>query len=244
MAGIPIGLELFSVREAFQEDPRATLKAVAGIGYQGVEFAGPPVASGAELRAMLRRSGVTALFGPSGSGKSTILGLVAGTLRPRQGRILLGDRTLVDTAAGIFKPPERRLVGVVFQDHLLFPHLTVRQNLLFGHGRRSGRPVDFNRVVEVLEVGPLLDREPDALSGGLDVVADAAIGQFARLRVEGDAANEVLLFRLGVPDDQDALVGDADRGPVGKGRRTRRRRSPGSPCGAARSRSTRRRRRR
>jgi sugar phosphate isomerase/epimerase len=58
MAGIPIGLELYSVREAFQDDPRATIKAVAGMDYQGVEFAGPPVASGAELRAMLDEAGL------------------------------------------------------------------------------------------------------------------------------------------------------------------------------------------
>jgi molybdate transport system ATP-binding protein len=110
--------------------------------------------------------GVTALFGPSGSGKSSILGLIAGTLRPREGRILLSGRTLVDTGAGVFLAPERRRVGVVFQDHLLFPHLTARQNLLFGHGRHGSRPADLGRVVEVLEIGGLLDRRPETLSGG------------------------------------------------------------------------------
>jgi molybdate transport system ATP-binding protein len=110
--------------------------------------------------------GVTALFGPSGGGKSTALGLIAGVLRPDAGHIRLSGATLVDTAAGIWLPPERRRVGVVFQDHLLFPHLTVRQNLRFGQARRQARPMSFDRVVEVLELGSFVDRRPDTLSGG------------------------------------------------------------------------------
>jgi molybdate transport system ATP-binding protein len=109
--------------------------------------------------------GVTALFGPSGSGKSTILALIAGILRARRGRIVLSGRVLVDTAGAIWLPPERRRIGVVFQDHLLFPHLNVRHNLNFGRNR-SGRSIDFQRVVEVLEMGDLLDRHPATLSGG------------------------------------------------------------------------------
>jgi molybdate transport system ATP-binding protein len=123
--------------------------------------------SGFELDAAFEAGdGVTALLGPSGGGKSSVLGLIAGTLRPREGCIRLGGRTLVDTGAGVFLAPERRLVGVVFQDHLLFPHLTVHQNLLFGHGRRAARPIDLGRVVEILEIGGLLGRRPEALSGG------------------------------------------------------------------------------
>jgi molybdate transport system ATP-binding protein len=111
-------------------------------------------------------SGVTALFGPSGAGKSTVLALIAGVLRPQRGRIRLGDRVLTDAAARVFVPPERRRLGVVFQDHLLFPHLTVRRNLQFGQGRHAARKVDFGRLVEVLELGGLLERLPAALSGG------------------------------------------------------------------------------
>lgn len=104
--------------------------------------------------------GVTALFGPSGSGKSTILALIAGVISPSAGCIRLGDQTLVDIQTGLFLPPERRRVGIVFQDHLLFPHMTVRKNLQFGAKRRGNRPIDFARVLEVLELGDLLDRLP------------------------------------------------------------------------------------
>ena len=110
----------------------------------------------------------TALFGPSGSGKTSVLAMIAGFVRPQAGRIVLGQRVLLDTAAGICLPPERRNVGVVYQDALLFPHLTVERNLRYGqrHRRRPGRQVDFARVVDVLEIGPLLERYPRNLSGG------------------------------------------------------------------------------
>jgi molybdate transport system ATP-binding protein len=110
--------------------------------------------------------GVTALFGPSGSGKSTVLALIAGVLQPDAGAIRLCGRALVDRAAGVLLSPERRQVGIVFQDHLLFPHLSVRENLRFGQGRQPARPMSFERVVEVLELGHLLERRPAALSGG------------------------------------------------------------------------------
>ncbi len=110
----------------------------------------------------------TSLFGPSGSGKTSVLWIIAGLLRPRQGKVRLNQRTLLDTAGGIVLPPEQRHIGVVFQDALLFPHFTVERNLRYGqrHRRRPRRTVDVSRVVEVLELGPLLPRYPQNLSGG------------------------------------------------------------------------------
>jgi len=111
---------------------------------------------------------VTALFGPSGSGKTSIVNAVAGLSRPDWGYVRVDGATLVDTEAGVFVPPHRRRIGVVFQEARLFPHLTVRQNLLFGRWftPRAERTGDLAQVVEMLGIGPLLARRPGALSGG------------------------------------------------------------------------------
>ncbi len=122
------------------------------------------------------RAGVTALFGPSGSGKTTLLEIVAGLRRPTEGSVRLGERMLVDTAAHVWVPPERRRIGYVPQDGALFPHLSIRANVLYGSrsARRGGEAsgavpaaFSFESVVETLELGPLLDRpEIASLSGG------------------------------------------------------------------------------
>ena len=110
---------------------------------------------------------VTALFGPSGAGKSTILRLIAGLQRPDEGKIVLAGHTVFDSAAGVNLAVRQRRVGLVFQDGLLFPHLSVRQNLLYGPwARRAPRPAAFDRTVEILDIGKLLDRAPRRLSGG------------------------------------------------------------------------------
>lgn len=111
---------------------------------------------------------VTAVFGPSGAGKSTLLNLVAGLLRPDAGEVRIDDEVIFSSQEGIDLPPERRRVGYVFQDDLLFPHLTVARNLRYGHDllRPQDRRLDLARVVDLLEIGPLLDRRPANLSGG------------------------------------------------------------------------------
>jgi molybdate transport system ATP-binding protein len=123
--------------------------------------------AGFELAAEFEAAaGVTAFFGPSGGGKTTILGIIAGTLRPDQARVRLDDQTLVETAKQTFLPPDRRHIGCVFQDQRLFPHLTIESNLRYGLARGTSRPVDFSKVVEVLELSNLLQRYPSTLSGG------------------------------------------------------------------------------
>ncbi len=111
--------------------------------------------------------GVTALFGGSGSGKTTIVNAVAGLMRPQRGRIEAGGLVLSDSATRRFLPPHRRGVGYVFQDARLFPHLTVRQNLLYGRWfNRREEGADYTRIIDMLGIGPLQDRRPGALSGG------------------------------------------------------------------------------
>jgi molybdate transport system ATP-binding protein len=112
--------------------------------------------------------GVTALFGPSGSGKTSIVNAIAGTFRPSDGRIVLDGRVVLDTAAGIFVPPEKRRAGTVFQDSRLFPHMRVRDNLLFGWRRAPVKAAqgEIDRIVALLGLEHLLDRRPRALSGG------------------------------------------------------------------------------
>ena len=109
-------------------------------------------------------SGITALFGPSGAGKTTILDAIAGLRTPRRGSIVIDDRVLFSTDAGVNLPPHKRHVGYVPQDVALFPHMNVRRNLLYG--RHPGLSPDLDLVVGMLEIFPLLDRRVTDLSGG------------------------------------------------------------------------------
>lgn len=113
-------------------------------------------------------SGLIALFGRSGSGKTSIVNVIAGLVRPDQGSVTMDGIALVDTARGIFVPRHKRRIGYVFQEGRLFPHLTVRQNLLYGHwftpkGERRG---ELDRVIDLLGLDQVLERRPGRLSGG------------------------------------------------------------------------------
>jgi len=113
-------------------------------------------------------SGITALFGESGGGKSTVLHLVAGLLKPDRGRIVVNGTIFTDMESGVFLPSHKRRIGYVFQDALLFPHLNVRQNLLYGRwftkAPKEGTTLD--QVTGLLGIAHLLDRRPPTLSGG------------------------------------------------------------------------------
>jgi molybdate transport system ATP-binding protein len=109
--------------------------------------------------------GITALYGRSGAGKTSLVNALAGLLRPDRGRIVVDGEVLFDSERNIDLAPERRRLGYVFQDGLLFPHYTVRGNLLYG-ARGGDAAADFDAVVALLGIAHLLDRRPGALSGG------------------------------------------------------------------------------
>lgn len=112
--------------------------------------------------------GVTAIFGRSGSGKTTLVNAIAGLLRLQRGRITFNDEVLFDAESGIHMPPQARRFGYVFQEGRLFPHLTVRHNLLFSNMFLSNKATgaEFDRIVGLLGLESLLTRQPGALSGG------------------------------------------------------------------------------
>jgi molybdate transport system ATP-binding protein len=113
-------------------------------------------------------SGVTALFGASGAGKTSVIAAIAGLLRPERGRIVLDGDVLFDADKRIDVKPWKRRIGTVFQEARLFPHLSVEHNLNYGRWV-SGLPAEprtFAHVLELFDIGHLLERRPGKLSGG------------------------------------------------------------------------------
>ncbi|WP_226625168.1 ATP-binding cassette domain-containing protein [Alloyangia pacifica] len=108
--------------------------------------------------------GITGLIGRSGSGKSTLFSCLAGHLRPTRGCISLRGRALYHSEAGIDVPPARRGIGVVFQEGLLFPHMSVARNLAYG--ARNVSTAFWDEVIAALDIGHILDAKPARLSGG------------------------------------------------------------------------------
>ena len=113
-------------------------------------------------------SPITGILGASGSGKSTFLSTIAGLLKPQQGCIKLNEQPLFDTKNNIWIPPHKRRIGLVFQDGQLLPHLSVRNNLLYGFRNIEERERQFSLedIVSLLEIKPLLERKATDLSGG------------------------------------------------------------------------------
>jgi len=113
---------------------------------------------------------VTAIFGPSGSGKTTLLDAIAGVREITEGEIEINGNTLFSSSRGINRPPQRRGIGYVPQEGALFPHLSVRKNILFGtarnHNAGESKGIDMDHVVNILEIGNLLNRAVTELSGG------------------------------------------------------------------------------
>ena len=113
-------------------------------------------------------AGITALFGPSGAGKTTLINILAGLQQPSGGRIDVQGTVLFDSERGINVPPQHRRLGYVFQESRLFPHMSVTGNLAYGQRLvpKGLANVDYDAVVALLALTPLLDRRPGALSGG------------------------------------------------------------------------------
>jgi molybdate transport system ATP-binding protein len=112
--------------------------------------------------------GATALYGPSGAGKTTLVNIIAGLLTPDRGRIAFNDTVLFDSTTRTNVRAHRRRIGYVFQEGRLFPHLTVARNLDYGRWM-SGLRADakeIERVIDLLEIRPMLKRHPGKLSGG------------------------------------------------------------------------------
>jgi len=116
-----------------------------------------------EIRVVLDAR-ITALFGASGAGKTTVLDAIAGLRKPSAGSVVVGSRVIFDSARGVDLAPHRRHVGYVAQEVALFPHMSVRRNVLYG--RRENQRLSLQTVADMLEIGPLLDRSVAQLSGG------------------------------------------------------------------------------
>jgi ABC-type sulfate/molybdate transport systems ATPase subunit len=167
------------------------------------DFALPLRAFALELALDVSRT--VALVGPSGAGKSSALRVVAGLAEPARGRVLLDDEPWLDTDRGISLPPERRRVGLVFQDYALFPHLSVRANVAFGAG---GRGVDA--LLERFRIAQLATAHPGKLSGGERqrvAIARALVGEPAIVLADEPTGN----LDSATGDELLALLGKLNR---------------------------------
>ena len=118
-----------------------------------------------QLHGDLEMGQFVALYGASGAGKTTLLRMLAGLLKPDQGFLEVNGQVWIDTQQGICLPPQKRKVGLVFQDLALFPHLTVKENLQFAQGKKKD-PQQVQALLEAVELTQLQGRKPDTLSGG------------------------------------------------------------------------------
>ena len=113
----------------------------------------------------LEAGSLLTLFGNSGAGKTSILRMLAGLFEPDSGKIIVNDRVWFDSENKINIQPQKRNVGMVFQDYALFPNMTVKQNLEFALQKRQ-RNVIVTELIEIMELGILQNRKPHTLSGG------------------------------------------------------------------------------
>jgi len=118
-----------------------------------------------EISCEIEPGQLSAIYGPSGAGKTTILRILAGLFTPDAGKINIGDNTWLDTERKINLPPQKRSLGIVFQDYALFPNMTVRKNLEYALSKGDDASV-VKELIDVMELQQFADRYPDTLSGG------------------------------------------------------------------------------
>ncbi|WP_159472478.1 ABC transporter ATP-binding protein [Dyadobacter sp. 3J3] len=118
-----------------------------------------------EISMRAEKGSIIAITGPSGAGKTTLLRQIAGLVSPDSGQIKFGSDTWLDTDHGTFQSPQLRNIGFVFQDYALFPHLTVKENLLFAL-KKGENPAIVTELLASVELIQLADRKPHQLSGG------------------------------------------------------------------------------
>lgn len=110
--------------------------------------------------------GITGIYGPSGSGKTSLLHAISGLLHPNDGTIKIDNTAVFSSENKTFIPVNKRKIGYVFQEGRLFPHMTIRKNLMYGIKKNEKQFFSFNDIVELLQLGNMLDRKPDNVSGG------------------------------------------------------------------------------
>ena len=141
----------------------------AGIAARGVDVSGVNKSFGEtdvlhEIDVSVEPGTSLALLGPSGCGKTTLLRLIAGLERPDEGQVSVGDQVMAGPSTWV--PPEKRNVGMVFQDWALFPHLTVGKNVGYGLDRAERKGSRISEALDMVGLADLVDRMPDTLSGG------------------------------------------------------------------------------
>lgn len=118
-----------------------------------------------DLKLQAEEGQLITVYGKSGAGKSTLLMLLAGLMKPENGRIKIGDQVWTDTAQHICLAPQKRNIGFVFQEYALFPNMTVRENLCFGLVKGQSQTI-VDKLVDIIDLGQLQSRKPNTLSGG------------------------------------------------------------------------------
>ena len=121
-----------------------------------------------ELDFKLYNKFILAILGPSGSGKTTFLKYLAGLEQPDESKLIVNNQCWQDSEKGFFKPPNSRLIGYVLQEAVLFPHLSIKENILFGYKRTKKhlRKVHFHDIVSLLNLEKIIQCQPKNLSGG------------------------------------------------------------------------------